>query len=390
MLFVLRMFRFSALKIAAALAMVLVASPLIGNSPPVVSNVRAEQRPSTKQVKITYDVEDLEGDLLTIQVQISDNGGLTFEVPAFSFAGDVGPGIRPGIGRGVVWEAGRDLSDTFGVSYRAKVIARDDPLSVPPGEMVPISPGDFTMGSDTGERDELPVRAVYLDAYDIDRYEVTNLQFKAFIDVTKYRTTAEDTGWSWIFTTTWHKAEGASWRAPEGLESDISEVPGHPVVHVSWRDARAYCRWAGKRLPTEAEWEKAARGTDGRIYPWGDAWDGARLNHGKLGRPSYDESDGYLFTSPVGAYPSGASPYGVHDMAGNVWEWTGDRYEEDYYAKAPRRNPPGPRTGTYRIVRGGSWADRSFSLRSPFRNYYNPVYSGNYLGFRCVRSRMLP
>jgi formylglycine-generating enzyme required for sulfatase activity len=267
--------------------------------------------------------------------------------------------------------------------------------------MVLIPEGEFWMGSDSSEvlrvlrecrradtdeercqgraHRETPRHRVHLDAFYIDRHEVTTAQFEAFVRVRGYRTTAEREGWGRVRQDNdgqrrWEKIDGAAWHAPGG--PGTTAAPDHPVVQVSWIDADAYCRWAGKRLPTEAEWEKAARGTDGRRYPWGEDWAPSHANGAMSVRT----------TRPVGAYPDGASPYGVHDMAGNVAEWVADWFDEHYYMNSPDRNPTGPSSGRYKIRRGGAWPNAPFVLRSPHR--LDPLMPGaryDYTGFRCAR-----
>ena len=229
------------------------------------------------------------------------------------------------------------------------------------------------------ERDELPRRLVTLDAFYIDRFEVTNALFEKFVKVTGHQTVAERrrNGGVWIEKNRgWQQEQtaGATWRSPNGPGSPAQ--PTHPVMQVAWHDAAAYCRWAGKRLPTEAEWEKAARGPDGRRYPWGDAWDPTRANGGLTVKG----------TTPVGTYPQGASPYGVHDMAGNVWEWIADWYDEGYYKRAPTRNPLGPEIGEFRVARGGAWINEAAGLETTHRHSIGPGHPVNTLGFRCAKS----
>jgi formylglycine-generating enzyme required for sulfatase activity len=230
--------------------------------------------------------------------------------------------------------------------------------------MILIPAGEFLMGSagNEGYHNEKPQRKVYLDSYYIDKFEVTNVQYREFMRATGHKPPRD---WS---------------------DYDTSRLK-HPVVGVSWYDAVAYAEWAGKRLPTEAEWEKAARGIDGRKYPWGnippDSGGRYRANY-KVGK--YGAADGYSTTSPVGSFPLGASPYGVMDMAGNVWEWCADWYDSGYYRKAPTQNPPGPSSGKHCILRGGAWLNDDISyLRCAVRGWHAPTLTFNYVGFRCVQ-----
>ena len=221
-------------------------------------------------------------------------------------------------------------------------------------EMVLVQAGWFWMGADDHDDEEKPRHRVYLDAFSIDRYEVTNELYKRFTEATGR----------------------AAPRFSDRIDRNNLNGASQPVVGVSWHDADAYCRWAGKRLATEAEWEKAARGDDGRTYPWGEQWDSSRANSKEsgLGKPA-----------PVGSYPSGVSPYGVHDMAGNVWEWVADWYAKDYYQRSPNRNPLGPESGTSRVLRGGSWFHDPISLRAAYRLNSTPDGRDHGIGFRCAR-----
>jgi formylglycine-generating enzyme required for sulfatase activity len=225
------------------------------------------------------------------------------------------------------------------------------------GKMIEIPEGEFIMGSDEYD-DERPVHKVFIDAFKIDKYPVTNEQFEKFVNATNYVTDAEKRG------------DETTWRTFYTFKKR-----NHPVVYVSWNDAQSYAKWAGKRLPTEAEWEKAARGTDGRRYPWGDEFDKNKCNTGE------SEIDG---TTPVGIYPDGKSPYGVMDMAGNVWEWCEDWYDENYYEHSPRTNPKGPESGEFRVLRGGSWYLNQHRARCSSRSSNHPNDYWLNLGFRCA------
>ena len=238
--------------------------------------------------------------------------------------------------------------------------------------MVYIPPGKFTMGSEEYES-EKPPHDVYLDGYWIGKHEVTFDQYDRFCEEAK-KTKPPDAGW------------GRGKR---------------PVINVSWHDASDYCAWLSRekglefKLPTEAQWEKAGRGTDGREYPWGnDAPSGDKLNFADKQlwlKDKYDWADqniddGYVYTAPVGSYPAGASPYGLLDMSGNVWEWCLDWYDEKYYEKSPDRNPPGPSQGASRVLRGGSWFYLSHRCRSAYRGGAHPASRYQYLGVRLARS----
>jgi sulfatase modifying factor 1 len=254
-------------------------------------------------------------------------------------------------------------------------------------EMVPIPAGWFLMGSDKRHdpqawEDELPQHRVYLDAYAMGKYPVTVSQFAAFVAATSYRTTAEAEGWSWAWdpqTGRWGEVKGASWRHPQGPGSDVADKAQHPVTHVSWDDVAEYCRWLSRvtgqehRLPSEAEWEKAARGADGRIYPWGA--DPPTDKHCNFNMKVGD-------TTPVAAYPGSASPYGCLDMAGNVWEWAADWYSDGYYALLPSHNPTGLAAGSHRVGRGGSFDFDSRNMRCAVRLRLIPDYRDWNLGFR--------
>jgi len=258
-----------------------------------------------------------------------------------------------------------------------EVIATEPPEDVVPTETVPpaitapqnelvdakgaamvlVPAGNFISGSDTGYDDEKPVHTVYLDDYYIDKYEVTNALYKACVEAGVCRT-PDRTG---------------SFRR-DSYYAD-PQFDDYPVVFVDWSDAKAYCVWRGIDLPTEAQWEKAARGTDGRTYPWGSSIDGTLANY----------NDTVQDTTEVGSYENGKSFYGAYDMAGNAWEWVADWYSNTYYLNTPLTNPSGPSTGEYHVLRGGSWHDDERILRTSNRGWSQLEYFYNVdFGFRCA------
>ena len=229
--------------------------------------------------------------------------------------------------------------------------------------MVTIPAGEFLMGNPEGKgrADEWPQRSVYLDAFAIDQVEVTNERYMAFVETTGHRNPPNPYGTGLLLST-------------KGIEL-------LPVVQTTWYDAKAYCSWAKKRLPTEAEWEKAARGKDGRLFPWGN--EPATLKRANFDREWDDEKTLY----PVGSLPDGDSPYGVKDMAGNAREWVSDWYDPDYYKHAPNRNPQGPdKKGVVRSIRGGSWHSPVADITTSARGRGGFALQTHGTGFRCVRS----
>jgi formylglycine-generating enzyme required for sulfatase activity len=226
-------------------------------------------------------------------------------------------------------------------------------------EMVSIPSGPFIRGTDYGGFDERPQRTLVLDTFAIDRYEVTNFQYQQFVDATGHRKSGP----------------------PSRYAKNMSKMRGinQPVVYVSWEDAEAYCRWKGKRLPTEAEWEKAMRGTDARLWPWGNVEQPDGANWARV-------QDGHDVTASVGTFPTDKSPYGVMDGAGNVMEWVADWYAESYFKEAPEQNPQSPEYGTFRVLRGGGYATTGADIRITSRSKMVPDFRDETIGFRCAVS----
>jgi formylglycine-generating enzyme len=231
----------------------------------------------------------------------------------------------------------------------AEILAKDG------APMVLIPAGEFTMGSDKGDDDEEPVHKVFVDGFYVDKFEVTNGRFAKFVEAIQ-----SEPPW------------GFADKETPVLRQD------QPVRWVNWMEAMGYCLWAGKRLPTEAEWEKAARGSDARVYPWGN--DPPTPAHAVFGL-----KEGSDTVSAIGNRDKGKSPYGVHDLAGNLYEWTTDWYDEQFYSKNPAINPKGPLEGTAKVQRGGSYINGAYRLRSSFRTKGDPTEHDPNVGFRCAQ-----
>ncbi len=297
---------------------------------------------------------------------------------------------------------------------RSKSAARKKATSGSTENMVHLDGGPFLMGTDTNEGFEAdgegPVRKVIVDPFYVDQYPVTNEAFSEFVRATGYRTEAENYGWSFVFqghipaeqygqsvedtvygAPWWCKVPGADWRHPEGSASNVANRPRYPVVHVSWNDASEFAKWAGKRLPTEAEWEYTARGgREQQLYPWGDELtpNGQHLCNVWQGEfPLLDTAeDGYAGTAPVDAFPPNS--YNVYSITGNAWEWCSDWFHAAYHTVATRQNPVGPAIGNAKVIKGGSYlCHKSYCnrYRIAARSSNTPTSATGNMSFRCVR-----
>ncbi|MEP6934941.1 MAG: formylglycine-generating enzyme family protein [Nitrospirota bacterium] len=235
-------------------------------------------------------------------------------------------------------------------------VSREEPV---PEEMISIPAGPFIRGTNEGGFDERPQRTLVLDAFAIDRYETTNFQYQQFVDVTGHRKSGP----------------------PARYAKNMSKMRGvnQPVVYVSWEDAETYCRWKGRRLPTEAEWEKAMRGSDGRLWPWGNVDQPNGANWARV-------HDGHEVSASVGSVPTDKSPYGVMDGAGNVMEWVADWYGERYFEEAPEKNPQSQDKGVFRVLRGGGYATTGSDIRITSRSKLVADFRDETIGFRCAVS----
>ena len=359
------------------------------NSLPEVRNLHVQQRPGTRLVDITFNLFDADGDALSVDLGASDgNGATSWKIKPRTVSGDVGEGIIPGAGKLIVWNVGEDLPGVKNPNFKIRLVVDDGYAPGPQEEiiwekdgarMVLIPEGLLEMGDhfNEGSEAERPLHDVILDAFYMDATEVTNSMYANFLNAAGK---TSDGGLTWINigSSNIELVEG-QYRPKKGFED-------HPVVFVSWYGAAAYAQWAGKRLPTEAEWEYAARGgLIGKRYPWGNEIDSTMANYaGNVNN-----------TTPVGTYPPNA--YGLYDMAGNVWEWCMDEYQANFYAASPEKNPVAGALVSFvnddftnvtntRVLRGGSWFIYPSTLRVAQRLFDPPSLMFDSLGFRCAGS----
>ncbi len=381
------------------------ASPLWA-APPVVSNIRAAQRPGTHLVDIYYNLSAIGP--CTVYIAVSDNAGASYNVPVFTLTGAVGAGVSPGNDRLAVWNAGTDWPGRFNSQCRARVTADDGTAPPAPTGMAYIPAGTFQMGDSfmtDGSTAELPLHNVHISAFFMDKFEVNR---EKWLDVYTWAIGNAYSLSGGAYNTTNHPVQTINWYDAVKWCNARSEKEG--LVPVYYTDAaqtiiyrsgnvnitNACVKWnaSGYRLPTEAEWEKAARGgLNAKRFPWGDTIAHSQANYYSITSYAYDISPtrGYhpnwgSATSPVGYFA--ANGYGLYDMAGNVWEWTWDWYDSVYYGQpaATQDNPRGPAGSlSYRVLRGGSWSDFANVARCADRYYYSPGYAYSYIGFRCVR-----
>ncbi|MBI5831301.1 MAG: SUMF1/EgtB/PvdO family nonheme iron enzyme [Armatimonadetes bacterium] len=298
--------------------------------------------------------------------------------PAFTPRGDTRTGNEPGFGQSVL-DLVEPLTDDLdvGTGLPLRVRHRGDGA-----EMVLVPAGVFVRGSDQGEPNQQPARDIWLDAFYIDVYPICNERYQGFVEFINatddHRNCYPAEHLSSVTRELNHTPRMcAHWvRGYNGERHKRLGTPNQPVVTITWYDAYAYAGWAGKSLPTEAQWEKAARGADGRLFPWGERWDPTCLNAGLRAN----------CTTAVDAFPQGRSPYGVYDMLGNVWEWCIDRYDRRGYVNGSNRNPIGPASGLDRVCRGGAWNYIREYAAATVRHAFGPSEAYDFVGFRTVLS----
>ena len=345
---------------------------------PVVSNVRSVQRPETRLVDITYDVADSDSPTVGVAVEVSADSGVTYTVPAESFTGDVGNGIKPGTGKRVVWDAKADWPNKYSSKVRFRVLVSDQWLA--PAGMALIPAGPFQMGD---ARVAGPEHTVTVSTFAMDKWEVSielwesvrawgNAHGYDLVAGGSYGAKHPVYEVNWWDVVKWNNARSEK----EGKVPAYYEDGAMTQVYRSGEKVPAGVKWdTGYRLPTEAEWEKAARGgVAGKLYPWGTDEISAELANYPVSNKGK--------TTPIGTY--GANGYGLYDMVGNVWEWTWDWYGD--YAQTSQIDPRGPSSGSIRVRRGGSWYDEPWDAycRVAFRISNSPGFRNRASGFRSV------
>lgn len=373
-------------------------------APPVVSNIRASQRPGTKLVDVYYDLSDADGDLQLIQMAASSDAGLTYSIPCTSLTGQAGAGIAPGANRKITWNVGMDWNGNWVSQCRVRVTAHDGTTPPAPPGMAYISGGPFQMGDNLdNDAGAMPVHNVQVDAFFMDKTEVSKELWQSV------QTWANSNGYSiaaGAFNGTSHPVQTISWynavkwcnarSQKEGLTPCYYTDAAQTVIYKSGNTSidNTMVKWNanGYRLPTEAEWEKAARGgATGQRFPWGSNITHSLANYYSSTFYAYDTSptrgNHPLYgqsTAPVGSFPANA--YGLFDMAGNVWEWTWDWHSSTYYGTAVSlTDPQGPVSGSSRVIRGGYWSDDAGHCRVAARYGGDPVDAYGNFGFRSVR-----
>jgi len=398
--------------LSLALPLILACAPSLRAADPVVSNVVFAQRAETKLVDITFDVSDADSDQLNILVEISDDSGTTFTVPATAISGDTSVNATPTpAAKALVWDAALDFNQQFNSTMVVRVIADDGLASLPtpgpsPAGMVLVPAGSFEMGrqSGSGGAEELPVHTVFVSAFYLDQFEVTKALWddvKSFADANGYGFDNAGSGQgafhpvhsvNWNDVVKWCNARSEQEGLTPVYYTDATQTTVYRTGNINLAASFVNGSASGFRLPTEAEWEKAARGSrEGKTYPWGNTIGGGDANYDGSGDPFDGEFPG---TTPVGYYdgdqvPAGvnrANGYGLYDMSGNIREWCWDWYDAGYYAVSPANDPQGPASGVDRVLRGGSWNPfPSPDLRCAGRRSDSTLNGFDDYGFRSAR-----
>jgi formylglycine-generating enzyme required for sulfatase activity len=360
------------------------------------SIVNVSFRQEGETVRITYDLKEAQnGQTFNIELYCSTDDGRTYGNALKAVSGDVGEKIIGGYSKTIIWKPMQENITTL-ESDKVKFKVTAAIKSTMPDNMVFVKGGTFQMGSNESD-DEKPIHRVTLDDFHIGKYEVTVAEFEKFITATGYKTDAEKGDGSYIYTTTWENKAGIYWKHDAKGNLRSRSDYNHPVIHVSWNDATAYCKWLqettgkGHRLPTEAEWEYAARGgNQPKGHKYAGINDESSLHrYANFADKNTDfswsvksQNDNYAYTAPVGKYLS--NELDIYDISGNVWEWCSDWYSSDYYKNSSFNNPKGANSGTSCVLRGGAWSSKPAYCRITSRSSSTLTYRSYGIGFRVV------